>query len=157
ISDALPEAVVGDIVRLRAALENLIDNALKFTARGCVRLAVTSERAARGEVRLVFTVSDSGIGLSAAEIKQLFRPFAQASEQIARRYGGAGLGLSLVKRLAAAMGGELTVTSEPGRGSRFRLSAVVDEVNGAPAPVKNVAATAPARSLNILCVEDNPY
>ena len=77
---------------------------------------------ARGRVRLVFTVTDSGIGLTAAEIRRLFRPFAQANENIARRYGGAGLGLAFVKRIAKAMGGDLTVTSEPGGGSRFRLS-----------------------------------
>ena len=128
----LPEAVIGDPLRLRAALENLIDNAVKFTERGSVRLAATSETAARGKVRLVFTVTDSGIGLSAAEIKRLFRPFAQANEAIARRYGGAGLGLAFVKRIAKAMGGDLTVTSKPGGGSRFRLSVTVDKVAEAP-------------------------
>src|SRR5215475_1874427 len=120
VAAALPQAVIGDPLRLRAALENLIDNAVKFTERGSVRLEVACERAARGKVRLIFTVVDSGIGLSRAEIKRLFRPFAQASEQVARRYGGAGLGLTFVKRIARTMGGELTVTSEPGRGSRFR-------------------------------------
>ena len=94
ISGDLPEAVIGDPLRLRAALENLIDNAVKFTERGSVRLEVAAESAARRKVRLVFTVTDSGIGLSAVEIRRLFRPFAQANEQIARRYGGAGLGLA---------------------------------------------------------------
>src|SRR5262249_59434623 len=107
ISPTLPEAVIGDPLRLRAALENLIENAVKFTERGSVRLAAGCERAARGEVRLVFTVTDSGVGLSHAEIKRLFPPFAQASDQIARRYGGAGLGLTVGKRVAAAMGGQL--------------------------------------------------
>ena len=69
-------------------------------------------------MRLVFTVTDSGIGISAAELKRLFRPFAQASEEIARRYGGAGLGLVFVKRIAKAMGGDLKVTSKTGRGRR---------------------------------------
>ena len=132
LSSELPEAVIGDPLRLRAALENLIDNAVKFTERGSVRLAARSETAARGKVRLVFTVSDSGIGLSAAEIKRLFRPFAQANEAIARRYGGAGLGLAFVKRVAKAMGGDLTVTSTPGGGSRFRFSVTVDKVAEAP-------------------------
>src|SRR6516164_505731 len=148
ISAALPQAVIGDALRLRAALENLIDNAVKFTENGSVRLDVTCERAARGKARLIFTVTDSGIGLTAAEIKRLFRPFAQASEQVARNYGGAGLGLTFVKRIAKAMGGDLAVTSEPGRGSRFRLSVTVDKV---------AEAAAPARSLAVLCVEDNPY
>ena len=128
ISSELPEAVIGDPLRLRAALENLIDNAVKFTERGRVGLEVNSENAARDKVRLVFTVSDSGIGLTAAEIKRLFRPFAQANEGIARRYGGAGLGLAFVKRIAKAMGGDLTVASARGSGSRFRLSVTVDKV-----------------------------
>jgi CheY-like chemotaxis protein/nitrogen-specific signal transduction histidine kinase len=161
IADDLPEAVIGDSLRLRAALENLIDNAVKFTERGRVRLDVTSEKASRGRGRLVFTVSDSGIGLNPAEIKRLFRPFAQASARIARRYGGAGLGLASVKRIAKAMGGDLTVASERGGGSRFRLTVTVAMV-AEVVPVHGDSAAAvlraaPARPLNILCAEDNPY
>src|SRR5215510_10402320 len=124
IADDLPALVVGDPVRLRAALENLIDNAVKFTDRGEVFLEVTARRAARGRTRLFFTVGDSGIGLSAAEVTRLFRPFAQASEAVAHRFGGAGLGLIFVKRIARAMGGTLKIQSAPGRGSRFRLEVV---------------------------------
>jgi len=157
----LPEAVIGDPLRLRGALENLIDNAVKFTERGSVRLEVAGEKAARGRVRLRFTVSDSGIGLAAAEIKRLFRPFAQASEQTARRFGGAGLGLAFVKRIAKAMGGDLTVTSKPGSGSSFRLTATFDRVAEAPHAADGdgpaTHAAAPLRPLNILCAEDNPY
>jgi two-component system, sensor histidine kinase len=160
ISSALPEAVIGDPLRLRAALENLIDNAIKFTERGSVRLDVRSEKAARGKVRLVFTVSDSGIGLTAAEIKRLFRPFTQANERVARRYGGAGLGLAFVKRLARAMGGDLAVASAPGGGSRFRFSVTADKVAepAAATPSEATAAGgAPVRALTVLCAEDNPY
>ena len=160
ISMALPEAVIGDPLRLRAALENLIDNAVKFTERGSVRLAAGYERAARGKVRLVFTVTDSGIGLTGAEIKRLFRPFAQASDQIARRYGGAGLGLTLAKRVAEAMGGRLTVASEPGRGSRFRLSVIVDKVTEAQGTAASDGAEARDQAVHplaVLCVEDNPH
>ena len=128
IAPDLPDGVIGDALRLRGALENLIDNAIKFTERGGVRLDVAAEPAARGRARLVFTVSDSGIGLSPAELRRLFRPFAQANEGIARRYGGAGLGLAFVRRIAKAMGGDLTVVSKPGGGSRFRLCAVFDQV-----------------------------
>ncbi len=160
ISGDLPEAVIGDPLRLRAALENLIDNAVKFTERGSVRLDVVCAKAARGQVRLVFTLFDTGIGLTTAEIKRLFRPFAQANEQVARRYGGAGLGLASVRRIAKAMGGDLTVASKPKGGSRFRLSVTVDAVaqaQGIP-PADGVAARGSAvRSLAVLCVEDNPY
>jgi two-component system, sensor histidine kinase len=161
IAADLPEGVIGDPLRLRGALENLIDNAVKFTERGSVALAVTAEKAARGRVRLRFTVSDSGIGLTAAEIRRLFRPFAQASDQTARRFGGAGLGLAFVKRIAKAMGGDVTVASEPGGGSSFRLTASFDQVAEAPAADRDgpsgKGAMAPLRPLNILCAEDNPY
>jgi CheY-like chemotaxis protein/nitrogen-specific signal transduction histidine kinase len=162
IAADLPEGVIGDQLRLRGALENLIDNAVKFTERGRVRLDLTSAKAARGRVRLRFTVSDSGIGLTAAEIRRLFRPFAQASDETARRFGGAGLGLAFVKRIAKAMGGDLTVTSRPGEGSSFRLTAVFDQVADAldandPDGSSAERAAAQLRPLNILCAEDNPY
>jgi CheY-like chemotaxis protein len=159
IAEDLPEEVIGDSLRLRAALENLIDNAVKFTDRGSVRLEVTCEPAARGRARLHFTVSDSGIGLSAGEINRLFRPFSQASDKIARRYGGAGLGLALVKRIATAMDGDLTVTSKPGGGSRFRFSAMVGKVIAKSNFNERLSGSRAARSrpLKILCAEDNPF
>ena len=158
VGDDMPEFLVGDPVRLRAALENLIDNAVKFTAQGTVRLQASASRAVRGRVKLVFVVSDSGIGLKAAEIKRLFRPFAQASPEIARRYGGAGLGLAVVKLLARLMGGDLTVTGAPGRGSRFCFVAVLPITPAATADAERPGQSmAPSRRLKILCVEDNPY
>jgi two-component system, sensor histidine kinase len=153
----LPEALTGDAVRLRAALENLIDNAVKFTDRGVVRLRACAQRAPRGRVKLVFTVSDSGIGLKPAEIKRLFRPYAQANAEIARRYGGAGLGLAIVKRLAKLMGGNLTVESTPGSGSRFRFVAVLPIAPAAAEEQGSPHHTAPTRPLTVLCAEDNPY
>jgi two-component system, sensor histidine kinase len=158
VADSLPQLLIGDTVRLRAALENLIDNAVKFTERGTVVLDVRSARAARGRVRLVFTVADSGIGLKPAEIKRLFHPFVQANADIARRYGGAGLGLAVVKALARLMDGDLTVTSKLGRGSSFRFSAVVAVAPAGTATGAHRHVTmSPARSLAVLCVEDNPY
>jgi CheY-like chemotaxis protein len=157
IAPDLPALVAGDALRLRAALENLADNAVKFTHDGVVRFTVTAEPAARGRVRLVFTMADSGIGLSASELKQLFRPFTQASAEIARRYGGAGLGLTFVKRIAKAMGGDLTVTSKPGRGSTFRLTTLVDCVEASGSTGKDGSRPALGRPLTILCAEDNPY
>src|SRR5262245_8039526 len=86
LPDDLPEGVDGDPVRLRAALENLIDNAVKFTDRGEVTFSVQATPAARRRLRVVFVVKDNGIGMSAADLKRLFRPFAQANDEIARRY-----------------------------------------------------------------------
>jgi len=157
IADDLPALVVGDALRLRAALENLADNAVKFTEAGTVSFTAAAEPAARGRVRLVFTVTDSGIGMSASELKLLFRPFAQASAEIAQRYGGAGLGLSFVKRIAKAMGGDLKVTSRKGSGSTFRLSAVVARSDARPTAAPGATRSVPARPLVLLCAEDNPY
>ncbi|MDO9062338.1 MAG: HAMP domain-containing sensor histidine kinase, partial [Bradyrhizobium sp.] len=99
ISEKLPAFVIGDPVRLRAALENLIDNAVKFTEAGGVGLTAKPMRGPKGKVSIAFAVSDSGIGLTLNEIKRLFRPFSQANVSIASRFGGAGLGLSSVKAL----------------------------------------------------------
>jgi CheY-like chemotaxis protein/nitrogen-specific signal transduction histidine kinase len=155
IAKRLPGRISGDEVRLRSALENLVDNAVKFTERGSIGFSVSSAGAGPGRVRLAFTVTDSGMGITAADLKRLFRPFAQASEEVARRYGGAGLGLVLVKRIAKAMGGDLVVTSKPGHGSTFRLTAVM---NSAASSVRRRATGAkPVAGLRVLSVEDNPY
>ena len=154
----LPAMVAGDALRLRAALENLADNAVKFTSDGTVVFTAGAEPAGRSRVRLLFTVADTGIGIAPREVKNLFRPFAQAGEAIARRYGGAGLGLVFVKRIAEAMGGELAVTSKKGHGTTFRLSVPVDRVDAsAQAERSGSALPAPKRALSILCAEDNPY
>jgi CheY-like chemotaxis protein/nitrogen-specific signal transduction histidine kinase len=155
IADNLPARVRGDAVRLRGALENLIDNAVKFTERGSVGLSASAARAGRQRVRLTFVVTDSGIGITAADLKRLFRPFAQASEEVARRYGGAGLGLLFVKRIAKAMGGDLVVSSRPGRGSTFRLTAMAEIES--PAAERAAGRANPEPSLRVLCAEDNPY
>lgn len=156
IARDLPAMVSADVLRLRAALENLADNAVKFTHEGTVTFSVSSEPAPRKRIRLIFTFADSGIGMSASDLKHLFRPFAQASVEIAKRYGGAGLGLSFVKRIAKVMGGDLTVTSSRGRGSRFQLTIMTEPVD---APGANRVDPRPVstRSLSILCAEDNPY
>jgi len=160
IADNLPELVTGDRVRLRAALENLIDNAAKFTERGRIALAVKAARAPRGRQRLIFAVTDNGIGLSKADIGRLFRPYVQANPDIARRFGGSGLGLAFAQRIARAMGGDLTVRSRAGHGSTFTFTAVLGKgpagtvIGGAGADAKHAAGT---RSLHVLCAEDNPY
>jgi len=159
VADDVPENLRGDVVRLRAALENLIDNAVKFTERGTVRLEIGIEAAKRGRTMLVFSISDTGIGLKPGEIHRLFRPFTQANADIARRYGGTGLGLMVVKALAQRMGGDLTVTSTYGEGSTFRFSvqvgiAVAKTKREEPPPQR---VEIPARRFTILCAEDNPY
>jgi len=172
ISEKLPGLVVGDPVRLRAALENLIDNAVKFTEHGGVALTVAPWRSVKskdktkskgkakgkGSVGVAFAVSDSGIGLTMAEIKRLFRPFTQANVTIASRFGGAGLGLSSVKQLARAMGGDITVAPRPGGGATFTLTVSVDATgSGKSSKSKGDAGMDAVPALRLLSVEDNPF
>jgi signal transduction histidine kinase/ActR/RegA family two-component response regulator len=164
ISEKLPAFVTGDPVRLRAALENLIDNATKFTEQGGVALTVQptgeakSQVKGKGKVGVAFAVSDSGIGLTLAEIKRLFRPFSQANVRIATRFGGAGLGLSSVKQLARAMGGDIAVTPRRGGGTTFTLTVVLDRAEASPAGSdRDEHPHDHVRGLRILSVEDNPF
>jgi two-component system, sensor histidine kinase len=158
IADDLPETLIGDAVRLRAALENLLDNAVKFTEHGVVSFDVRAEGAARRRARLIFSVVDSGIGLTPAEIKLLFRPFRHPNAAVARRFGGTGLGLALVKRLAKLMGGDVTASSSRGRGATFRFSVVLPLAPAqAPAGSDRPRKGKSTRPLAILCAEHNPY
>ena len=158
ISEKLPAFAIGDPVRLRAALENLIDNAVKFTEQGSVALSVAPLRAGKGKVGVVFAVSDSGIGLSLAEVKRLFRPFSQANVSIAARFGGAGLGLSSVKQLSRAMGGDITATQRKGGGTTFTLNVVLSQAKGEPAlEAHDGVSPGSPPALRLLSVEDNPF
>jgi len=153
----LPDLVVGDSVRLRAALENLADNAVKFTERGRVAMTASAAAGPHKSHRVAFAFT--GIGMSKAEIARLFRPFAQANADVARRFGGAGLGLVFVRRLARAMGGDLTVESRPGSGSTFRLTVTIKSAAEKPrARTRGIEKSAsPQKSLRVLCAEDNPF
>ncbi len=160
LSEKLPALVVGDPVRLRAALENLIDNAVKFTDAGGVALKVEPVRGAKGKVAIAFVISDSGIGLALNEIRRLFRPFSQANVSIASRFGGAGLGLSSVKQIARAMGGDVLVASRPGGGTTFTLMVTLTRARASKAAASGEDASmsaAPLAALRILGVEDNPF
>lgn len=169
IADTLPGLVVGDPVRLRAALENLIDNAVKFTEQGGVALAVAAVPSARRgksgarkdqPVTIAFAVSDSGIGLSLPEIRRLFRPFSQANVTIASRFGGAGLGLSSVRQLARAMGGDVAVGQRKGGGTTFTMTVSLARAAASGAELggnEDGVTLVPARQLRLLGVEDNPF
>jgi signal transduction histidine kinase/DNA-binding NarL/FixJ family response regulator len=157
ISEKLPAFAIGDPVRLRAALENLIDNAVKFTDQGGVALRVAPLRGARSKIAVAFAVSDSGIGLSLREINRLFRPFSQANVSIASRFGGAGLGLSSVKQLARAMGGDIVATQRKGGGTTFTLSVVMSKAAGAVTIMSGDPGDGSAQALRLLSVEDNPF
>lgn len=158
LADDLPQFVMGDAVRLRAALENLVDNTVKFTASGNVAFGASLAALARGRATVRFTLSDSGIGVSVAEIKQLFRPFSQANISIAQRFGGAGLGLSSVRELARAMGGDVTVSPRKDGGTIFTMTAAFPLAGGVDdAAIREDAAPGAPLELRILSVEDNPF
>ena len=123
ISDSVPKHINSDSKRIRQILINLIGNAIKFTRVGSVNLSVDYK-----DTRLVLDVIDTGIGMSPAQVNQLFKPFHQADNSIAREFGGSGLGLVISQRLANMLFGEITVESELGKGSRFTFSLPVTPV-----------------------------
>lgn len=157
LSDKLPAFAVGDPVRLRAALENLIDNAVKFTEQGSIELHVAPMRAPKGRIGIAFAISDSGIGLTLAEVKRLFRPFSQANVSIAARFGGAGLGLSSVKQLARAMGGDIVASHRNGGGTVFTLTVVLTPADGPVSVLSDDPAAQASQRMRLLSVEDNPF
>ncbi len=119
VAPELPAMLVGDGMRLRQVLTNLIGNALKFTERGGIEVAADLESRQAGEIMVRFSVSDTGIGIASEKQHAIFEPFAQGDSSTTRRYGGTGLGLTISKRLVELMGGRIWVESELGRGSRF--------------------------------------
>ena len=137
-----------DLTKVRQVLFNLLSNACKFTERGKVSLAVLREDSGDG-AWLSFSVADTGIGLNAEQIGRLFQEFSQADISTTRKYGGTGLGLAVSRRLCRLMGGEITVTSEPGKGSTFTVRLPVD--------VRRIAETAAAAVGNagtVLVIDD---
>jgi two-component system sensor histidine kinase TorS len=145
----------GDMGKLRQILFNLVSNAVKFTDRGEVRIAAALECTPDNDpLRLCFTVSDTGRGISAAALERIFDAFQQEDPQTARIHGGTGLGLTISRRLAALMGGELTVASERGNGATFTLC--LPFAPGAALPERTAEIAIPPSVLTVLVVEDHP-
>jgi CheY-like chemotaxis protein len=127
----IPVAMESDPTKVRQILMNLIGNAIKFTERGGVRLAVgMAEGKARAKPRIAFEVIDTGIGMSSEQIASIFRPFTQADPSMARRFGGTGLGLTISRRLAEMLGGSIAVASAPGKGTTFRVQIETGSLEG---------------------------
>jgi PAS domain S-box-containing protein len=155
VDGELPTWIATDPTRLRQILVNLLGNATKFTAIGSVRLSVSAATMPDGRF-LEFAVSDSGIGIAPDVSQRLFEPFTQADASTTRKFGGTGLGLTISRRLARLLGGDIEVASDPGHGSVFTLSIPLVQVEHAPAaavqhaPAQDVARAA----LRVLVAED---
>ena len=158
IDPDVPAGVVGDPTRIQQVLTNLVGNALKFTERGHVLVAVREDARAEGRTTLHVSVTDTGIGIPPAKHEAIFEAFRQADGSTTRRFGGTGLGLTISATLVRLMGGRLWVESVPGAGSTFHFTVALDVAAAPPAATSRadaLAMDAEGRRARILLVEDN--
>ncbi|MFZ4686463.1 MAG: ATP-binding protein [Hyphomonadaceae bacterium] len=156
-----PQRLSYDPTRVRQCVSNLVSNAIKFTAKGRVEISLSSRRLDTGDHMVVVEVSDTGIGMTDETVGKLFSVFTQADGATTRKFGGSGLGLVISRQLARMMGGDITVTSEPGKGSTFTFTFCAQEAAAAtPSPGLSLSRAAePARKslrgLRVLLTDDN--
>ena len=151
LDPAIPDAIVGDPVRVRQVLANLIANAIKFTAAGHVLLEIREDARCEGSTMLHFMVSDTGIGIPLEKHATIFEAFSQADGSTTRRFGGTGLGLTISATLVQLMAGQIWVESTEGVGSTFHFTAAFD-TSALPKPVSRAVSLA---QLPVLIVDDN--
>ncbi|HAS52059.1 MAG TPA: hypothetical protein DCS21_10100, partial [Gammaproteobacteria bacterium] len=149
----LPRRVLGDPLRLGQILTNLASNAAKFTERGEIIIAVEGQRRGAQQVRLNFSVTDTGIGMDKRQIAGLFQSFSQADGSITRKFGGTGLGLAIAQQLAQMMGSDIAVESTPGRGSRFSFTVDLGMARLEDADARTVLTR--LQQARVLVVDDN--
>jgi signal transduction histidine kinase/CheY-like chemotaxis protein/streptogramin lyase len=165
VDENVPDALLGDSLRIRQILFNLLGNAIKFTKTGFIRVRVQLESQIGESIALHFSVADSGCGIAPEKLQLVFEPFAQADGSTTRRHGGTGLGLAICARLVELMGGKMWVESEIGRGSTFhftsRLHTKSSQSTGGPSSAATQAESPGAAAgrpepLSILLAEDHP-
>jgi CheY-like chemotaxis protein len=159
LSEATPDALLGDVVRIRQILTNLVGNAVKFTDSGRVEIRVDSRASGPDQLLLDVAVIDTGIGIRPEHKDVIFEAFRQADSSTTRQFGGTGLGLTISARLVAMMGGTISVDSTYGQGSEFRFTipcklAPQNSVTGPARPIAGLPG-APPKRLRILLAEDN--
>ncbi|QYF85706.1 response regulator [Brevundimonas sp. PAMC22021] len=154
----IPSVVRGDPLRVCQVLHNLLSNAVKFTDQGAVTFRTRGTRIAANRVRFDFLVTDTGSGISRADLELLFQPFTQVDASSTRRFGGTGLGLTIARRMSNIMGGDISVSSEVGRGSTFTMTVEAEVVEWAkPVPIETrVVERVEGQALSVLVVEDHP-
>jgi PAS domain S-box-containing protein len=156
-----PQRLTYDPTRVRQCVANMLSNAIKFTAKGRVEVGISAKKQPDGQFMVAVDVIDTGIGMSSETIAKLFTVFTQADGATTRKFGGSGLGLAISRQLARMMGGDLTVQSEEGRGSTFRLTFKAAEAAPAAAPAPAIAAISPEhgrrtlRGMRVLVTDDN--
>ncbi|WP_052507558.1 PAS domain-containing hybrid sensor histidine kinase/response regulator [Desulfonatronovibrio magnus] len=158
LDSSLPAKIIGDDTRVQQVLFNLVGNAVKFTENGSVSLNISPVLQQNGHKRILFSITDTGTGIPEDKLDKLFHPFTQADGSMTRQYQGAGLGLVIVRRLVNMMGGNISVESEPGRGTTMHVVLPFKIPENAPS-VDVHAKVQPAGktgSLNILLAEDDP-
>jgi PAS domain S-box-containing protein len=146
-----------DLTKVRQSLFNLLSNASKFTERGAIRLTITRQPSTAGG-RMLFRVTDSGIGMTEAQMAKLFQPFTQADASTTRQFGGTGLGLTITRKFCQMMGGEITVESEPGRGTTFTINLpaqVMDPKTQTIAATETSVRGALSGAATVLVVDDD--
>ncbi len=167
--EPIPDPIQTDPTRLRQVLLNLVSNAVKFTEKGSVRIVTRPGRDDGKKPRLIFTVADTGVGMTEEQLAEIFEPFVQADGSTTRKYGGTGLGLAICRRLAKLLGGTISVSSTPGVGSRFEVSIPVETAGDPPASKPTATVEAPGeappvpkpqapdvRGVRVLLAEDAP-
>ena len=157
IDNNIPDTLSGDATRLTQILVNMIGNAVKFTHQGEIRLAINNQGQVGNHTRVGFVISDTGIGIAKEKLSGIFERFRQAEDSITRKYGGTGLGLSIAKDLVLMQKGDITVESEPGKGTTFRFTIPYEIVTGqvAASPQTPVWDYPDSRHVRVLVVEDN--
>ncbi|MFA4900583.1 MAG: response regulator [Brevundimonas sp.] len=158
VEGEIPTVVRGDPLRVCQVVQNLLSNAVKFTEAGEIHYLVRGHRVSDQRVRFEFVVQDSGAGIAASDLERLFMPFTQVDTSSTRRFGGTGLGLTIARRMANIMGGDITVTSKLAEGSCFTLEIEAEVVEWAkPVAAAEVHAEIEGgESLRVLVVEDHP-
>jgi len=155
VDENIPDQLIGDPYRLNQILINLVNNAIKFTEEGNVKIEITPVNKSTNKTELIFKIIDTGIGISAENQEKLFKEFSQTDESMERKYGGTGLGLAICKNLVFLMGGEIDVNSQPGNGSEFWFKLNFSYRPERQDGEKEVEVKIPENT-KILYAEDNP-